>query len=492
MVVRVLSAAVATVLLLLGGPAVATGARSPADLDDLYGELGIAEVATHYVVLVDTSASMQDGGRYDDVRDSLRTFFDGLRAVDQVTLITFDVLPEVVHAGPADQAGDAIDDMPEVADGDSTDIGAALEVALDSLERPGGAPLGAVVLITDGVDNPPPDSDYAREEAWALLAARGKELADHVSGYAIPLTSDESGASVLHDVLPTVVLRMTTSDDLGAFLGRLADRVRRSNAVTMLRPDLTAEVEVEWVPPPAGADLADPVSWTVRVRSRAAHLPLEITNPRVAVTGVDAEVTGLPERLALAPGEDAGLTLTVNAVRTSELRLRHTRTVGTRLRLTGTVDSPWRPVIERDLGLTFAPRPLDSAVEWSGSSTVGYPLLVVAAAAVVIVLLIATPGFTWSRRHPRMHGTLFATAAEGEPLRVDLRGRRRLRFPRPPSPLLPGVSGEFTVRGGTGGDRGSLRVHYRPHGGDPARPQVCAPDTEREIYGITIRYRGRT
>lgn len=486
MVVRVLTLVLG--LLLLGGGPVAA---EPAGLDDLYGELGIADVATDYVVLLDTSGSMQDSGRYDDVKDSLRTFVDGLRAIDQVTLITFATVPEVVHSGSAEEAADAIDDMPDTPEGGPTDIGKAIEEGFDSLERTGHAPLGAVVLLTDGIDNPPANSAYADDEAWDLLAERGKELADHVSGYAIPLSSNESGASTLREVLPTVVLRMTSARDLGAYLGQLADRVRRTNATELLRPDLNTGVEVDWVKPLAGADVAEPLKWTVRVRSRSAHVPLEITGLRVAVTGVEADVTGLPDTLTLAPGESVELTLTVHAVQTSEMRLEETRPVDTELRLTGTVDSPWRPVIERDLELAFAPQQLDGGAEWSGSRTVGYPVLIVSAAGLVIVLLVAMPGFLWSRRHPRMRGTLIAMAAEGPPQHVSLHGRRRRRFPRPQSPLLPGLNGEFTVLGGTGPDRGSLRICYRPHGGEPKQPQLCPPDTEREIYGITMRYHRR-
>jgi VWA domain-containing protein len=485
-VVRILSL---VLVLLLSGAGVAVAA--PTDLDDLYGELGIADVATDYVVLVDTSGSMADNGRYDDVRDSLRTFFAGLRPVDHVTLITFAESTDVVHDGPADKAADAIDDMPDTPVSDYTDLGTAIDLGFSSLERSGHAPLGAVVLLTDGLDNPPPDSRYDDEDAWAELADRGKRLAGHVSGYTLPLKTDESGTDVLGDLLPTVVLRMTSAESLSAFLGRLADDVRREAAKDLVKPDLDAAIEVEWVPPPAGADLSTPVEWTVRVNSRAAHLPLEVTGLRVEVTGFEPKIGGLPARLTLAPDERVELKVSVGAVQTSEMRLREIRPVDTRLRLVGTVDSPWRTVVERDLELEFAPRPLDGAVAWKGTTTVGYPVLIVAGAGLVIVLLITTPGFVWSRRHPKMRGTLFATAAGGQPLRIDLRGRRRLRFPRPQTPLSPGMSGEFTLRGGTGPDRGSLRIDYRSRGDGQNKQQLCAPDTEREIYGITMRYHRR-
>src|SRR5262249_45253212 len=147
--------AVATVVLAAGialtvGPsAVASDGDPPpqATIDEVYRSLGVTAVATDYVVLVDTSASMAKNGRYSSVQAGLRAFFGGLRPDDHVTLITFDSVPNLVRNGPASTTMDAVDRMPSPK-GEFTDIGAAIELAFDVLDGANTGSPGAIVLLT--------------------------------------------------------------------------------------------------------------------------------------------------------------------------------------------------------------------------------------------------------------------------------------------------------------------------------------------------------
>jgi Mg-chelatase subunit ChlD len=70
---------VVTALLAAGQPV----AAAPATLDEVYAKLGVDQVPSQYVVMVDVSGSM-NGDRYAQVRRSLTGFFAALAPEDQV------------------------------------------------------------------------------------------------------------------------------------------------------------------------------------------------------------------------------------------------------------------------------------------------------------------------------------------------------------------------------------------------------------------------
>ncbi|MGW7243405.1 VWA domain-containing protein, partial [Streptomyces sp. NPDC054804] len=79
--------------------------------DDICRSLHVDDVPASYVVLVDTSSSMEDRGpdgatQYDTVRKRLRSFLAGLGPSDQVALVSFGRSVGVVHPlGPAAGGG---------------------------------------------------------------------------------------------------------------------------------------------------------------------------------------------------------------------------------------------------------------------------------------------------------------------------------------------------------------------------------------------------
>lgn len=495
-VTRALSARAAVAfaaLLSCAAPGPVAAAPQPATPDDVYRALGLTDMVTEYVVLVDVSASMAENGRYDSLRAGLRTFVGGLRPTDRFTLITFDADPHLLYHGSATPVDDQLWGMPEVPGGTATDIGAALDEAVKTLEGASTTTAGAVVLFTDAHNEPERSSRFAETDgpAWRDLERRGHALRSRVSGYVVPLSSGESGVDELRRTVPdTTVLELDDAQQVESFLDTLTTRVRRSMAATRIRDELASPIEVSWTAVPEGADLVEGVEVTATLRSTTTAMPLEVVAPRATTTGVTTTVTGLPDRVPLAPGQSADIRLTVRAnsdegglgYRSAQPRVT--------LRLVAEVDTPWRDVLTRELALPDGPRSLVATTDWRANVTSGiHPLFVVLplgfALAVGMLLVLR-----WHRRNPYLSGFLVATTPDGVRIYRDLEGLRADRFPRPRTRLAPELRGEFRVRGVRRDGVVVPQVVYHPEGGSAHPPQTCVYGHPTEVYGVSMHYAG--
>ncbi|SDM15853.1 von Willebrand factor type A domain-containing protein [Lentzea albidocapillata subsp. violacea] len=454
--------------------------------EDVYRALGVFDAPTDYVVLVDTSGSMAEHQRYDNVRTNLRTFFGKLGDRDLVTLVTFDVVPSMVHSGSPKSAVAAVDAMPVVPRGAATDIGAALELAVSLLE--GGKPglSGAIVLITDGIARPPAASRYHEQggPAWSELAARGRGLASRTGGYVVPVASGESGTDQMRSVVPGTVL-LPYAEGVGDFLSRLQEQVKRGNARRALGDDLTSGVEVSWSVPD-GADLADPVAAKLVLRSTARAMPLELRNLRVETQGLPGEVRGLPDRVELAAGERRELELTMSSTEPAWKGIgRVAHPVRADLRFAADVGTSWRPVLERDLGVRLENPAASAGGTWNGVLTKGVRWLYLLFAFVALITLPLTGFLLWARRNPVMRGVLVAIGGDDTTHRIPLHGSRRVTFPRPEA---GGLGGRFRVRGATA-PRGTPVLTYLKPDGTAGQSRMCPPDAgDLDLYGVVFRY----
>jgi hypothetical protein len=125
------SVAVALAVLVGFAPNASASADGPTR-QEIFQTLNVDEVPADYVVLVDTSGSMNDGGLYGDVRGTLATFFAGLTPADHLAVYTFDDFPTPRYLGPASNPGRALASLPprpRPPSSGNTDIGAALAAA---------------------------------------------------------------------------------------------------------------------------------------------------------------------------------------------------------------------------------------------------------------------------------------------------------------------------------------------------------------------------
>ena len=478
------------VLLLAGAGPVAAQSAPPPDPEGVLTALHIGQVATDYVVLVDLSGSMARSGRYDDVKASLRDLFGRLDPADRVSLVTFADVPTVVARSDPAQARAAVDRLPATPSGTSTDIGAAIEEGFALLERPDADPAGTLLLLTDGEPEPPDGSVYARRDApaWSALAERGQALAGRVHGIALPLGTGETGAPLLSKALPGTVVLQLQGDDLGRYLVGLPEELRLADARDRIANDLAASVDVRWLPPPGVPDLqAGPVAVDVELRASTTALPLHVDDLAVTASGAAVEVTGLPPSMALGPGAVERLTLHLapGLVPDGWQLGRRTDTVPVALRLTGRVDTPWRPVVEQDLRAKLDLRPLDATASVLIGVSTGLSWGIAGAAAAVLLVALVLLWLVWNRRHPRLVGVLTVERPDEAKVDIDLAARRSLRIPRVTRPAPDEANGSYVVRG-VGRDGGPL-VAYRPAHGR-VQHRSCAPGEWIDVGGVLFRW----
>jgi hypothetical protein len=387
---------------------------SAVDLDEVYEELAIDEVPASYIVLVDTSGSMQTGGLYDEVRDSLTEFVAALAPHDRVALVSVAEQADRIWEGEVgDAPGRLVDRLPDQPTGAYTDLGAGIRTAVHILEEQADTPIAGVVLLTDGQHDPPPGSAFPLTEgyAWQQLTERAGELKQRVNPFAIQLRG-ANGGRLLRNVFPdTRVLDSVSVDDLTAILAEPKAAVREAKAAILLGDDLTAGIEIEWP-----ADLARTShgtnQLTVSLHSTSRYVPLELTDLTIQSGSPAVRVEAPAGPIPVPAGESIDLPVTVhwNAGPASWQPFK-TVTGSYPLTLSATIGSPWSSVLERDLELAFAPTLTGVEVTGRGSAGRGSLDWWLAALAALAVVLLVGVRLRWMRLHPVPGGVLVATPA---------------------------------------------------------------------------------
>ncbi|MFG1903605.1 vWA domain-containing protein [Micromonospora carbonacea] len=446
------SALVACLLALLtvvGAPARAGSAPDQATLPEVLRGLRVDTLPADYVVLLDVSASMQDGRRdlYADARAALRPLLDGLAPVDRLHLIAFAERPDPVFSGDigANGAG-VLDRLPRRAEGQRTDIGAAIEAALQIVEQPGEAAPATVIMLTDGVQDPPPGSRYARsgDDAFADLRKRARAVEERrsVRALGVPLTG-RTDVRLLDEVFDDTVLMDLPPAQVGDYLGRVRDRIAVEKAAAYVSRDrLAATITLE---PPSVVVGDAPVDVVARIRSAATRVPLTVRDLTVEVDGLRVTGTADPAQVTLDPGApEQRVTVRLRPQALPGTWVGGERTTDGEVRLVGTVDSPWRDVIDRDLGLEFGPQPVTARAAGARTAS-GIPVWLVIVAGLALVALAVLVVTLRRRRWKPMGGghLLVAEPGAAAPYRQLLSGRR-VRFPAAHG--RGGTQGTGTVR----------------------------------------------
>ncbi|MCT9075996.1 vWA domain-containing protein [Streptomyces fulvoviolaceus] len=490
-------AAVAAAALLAVLPATAvpaTAAGTAPTRDEIYRELGVADQPVDYVVLVDTSGSMAAKGRYSTVRSTLRTFLGGLSSADHVALITFDDRPEERYIGSAGDAAKIVSRLPKAPNpSGGTDIGAALNQALRELERSDAADIASVVLLTDGKHDPPRGSDYPKSSgaSWDKLRKRAEALGERteLAGYALPLGSGATGANLLGKVVEdTLVLRPDSIQDLSAYLERAGDSTRARSAAQLLATDRGKGVAMSWTDTGV-RDLTDgSATASVTFRSATRYVPLTVSGVRVSADGVPLDVTGVPGRLTLKPGESRKYTVRLDGgPRAGGLPYRRTEDGEAALRVSGEVSASWQRALAPDVDLR-TPDAVDVtggplAVRAEVGSAYFLPAVFSALAAALVL------GWLWWRsvNRPPLQGVLTAVPVFGVeiPDRIALSGRRVGFRPR--------GGGQGTVHGRrrrtADGPRVDLLIRYTPDGASGRPDQVtCGPGSKAVLGGLSFTH----
>ncbi len=436
----------------LAAPASAAPAQVP--LADVLATLKVAPKPSDYVILVDTSGSMTQDGRYDKVKTALLAMLKALQPTDRVALVTFDSAAKVAFDGPASTGADAIvAKLPATPTGQRTDIGAGIDAGLKILEAANAKDLGAIALITDGkVDAP--GSPYAdpASPAWAALKTRADALAakHQVAAYALSLIS-VTDAALLHQPFPSAV--DIAADQFSARLSALQGELLKFQAAEALKPDLGRGVAasitgIDWPNLPSSGT----VSGTLKLTSAYQQIPATVTGLTLSAAGLPLTFDPLPADVALAPGASADLPVTVHigasavASPGTPSSAASAAADNNTVTLTGTVTSPWQDVLTQDLGLTFTPKVTANATARitqqpaapAAGPAVQWPIVggIAGLAALVGVLLVARS------RGPRLVGSL-ALSKDGRPVREFLLAGRSAPLA---DETTPGLAGHVTAQ----------------------------------------------
>ncbi|MHA6511728.1 vWA domain-containing protein [Tessaracoccus sp. Z1128] len=436
-------------------------AAADEQLDTLAATLGIQDQATDFILVVDTSVSMKDDGRWGRAREALSGLFESLTPDDHVTLITFDDGAQTVFEGTDPNPATLLATLPDTPEGTQTDIGAAIDEGVEALTRDGASDVAAFVLLTDGELDAAEGSSYETPDAPAWDALRSSAAAAttgrQVGAFALSL-GPKSDAGLLAQVFPDA--DVATPGDIVGFLSGLSEEIKRFRVGEVLAPDLEQPVTVAVSEPQiTDARATFTATWT----STATHLPTTVAAVQLT-PGVDGAAVGMePATLELAPGQTQTSTVTLTLPPGTDAAVA----------LAATVTSPWQPQLAQ-LGLaqtfqaTSQPVTLTTAAASQAESSAtaaptggpvdeGQPApsllgalpswaLAAAAGVLAAVVLLALIAGAIRRRMPQLDGSLALITPQGD------------------------VADEFLVTGtSTRADRSGLTVKATPAKGEAIR-----------------------
>lgn len=480
------------------------GTPTPATVDEVFRTLDVDTVPTDTVLLIDTSGSMQRAGLYDHVRGALRPLLGALSSADHLAVLSFDAAPALRFTGDVRQpAARILARLPRRADGQFTDIGAAIDSGLRELERPHASPVGAIVLITDGRAQPPAGSSYTEldGDAWSALRQRASALSrrHRIDAYALALRADTDAALIKRVFADAIVLALPTGQ-LRPFIQRIRERLRLETARSLLADDVGAAVEVRWSHRRLEQlDLArGSGDLELELSSTAHRLPLELSRITVHSTGeLQLQVSGLPSGILLRPGERRTLTAHLRFPPAGGFGFG-TRTVRrhSSVMLSATVSTPWDDALRNELRLDLRPWLRSEPAQASASGVVGWSYPLLALAALALFALIASACFVVIARRPSLRGTLIASPPGRPQQRARLAGRRFPVGQRRGSRLA--IPGDGVVRGRRIGDRHGRRrrcgvellISYSA-GTGRRRRATCPPNASAVVDGTTFVYHAR-
>ncbi|MEU1684792.1 vWA domain-containing protein [Micromonospora sp. NPDC005707] len=470
-------------------------AGAPVDSDEVYAALDVNQLVADYVVLVDVSRSMRDGGRYEQTKRGLRTFLAALAPDDRVALVTFADSARVVHDGPAGRAPDQlVAKLPRTADGQHTDIGAAIETSLRLLGRKGAAPIATVLLLTDGRHDPPTGSAYPFEQgySWNQLVRTARALRKtSLNAYAVPLTGS-TGAPLLARVLPGArVLAPTSINRLGAQLEQPKAAARAAKARSVLGDDASHGVRVSW-PADIGRIGAGRSRLEVRLTSTTTKIPLVVDRLVARSDRPEVRVSVPAGPVELPPGGTVTVPVTVDWDAGPRRVAPLARVTGSAtLTLQGEVGSPWADVLTGELGAAFAPQMDGGSTRGALSAQRGSIVWWSLGAALMIVLAAAGWWGRGRRLHPVPAGAVRLRDAAGNVRDLALTGRRTAITAD--STGLPGY-GEVTARRPSlGASEVHLVIAYSRDGSAATREVgTCHPGETVELGGVGFTWRTTT
>lgn len=273
----------------------------PQTVDELLDIYGIGDEPSDYIVVVDTSGSMmQKPPIYPKVQKAFTEFTKAIQDTDHLSVITFDTTAVVRFNGrmTGKNRKAAASALPKEARGARTDIGAALEAALERMERPDAASVQTMIFLTDGMIDAPGASYQVRgNKHWKQLTKRAKkvEAGRSVSVYGAGLGGEQTDVDVVSDVFPRAKIVSLPNNQLADFFDEAVKRSR----IERLRIPVSEELRRNPVQAIVTvSELRDRTSLSLRFDSKLPNLGVTVSLKGVSVYDDD----GKPLHSSLAGG----------------------------------------------------------------------------------------------------------------------------------------------------------------------------------------------
>jgi hypothetical protein len=216
-------------------PLIFAFAAANSNFTPLYKLYNIKEVKTHYVIVVDTSLSMKP--IFSTVRESLLKFSSFLSPQDSLTFITFANQPHKIYARQFNKK--ALNKvLPPGPDpkGTHTDIGAAFKEAIASFKPK--QEINVLIFITDGLNDPPPQSHFQQPEVWQKLKEEVQKLnLKHLSVFGLGL-NQQTDVAQLQKVFPQPQLMTGSPKQLNQYFQRLKTAIKQEKLKAKVEKEL--------------------------------------------------------------------------------------------------------------------------------------------------------------------------------------------------------------------------------------------------------------
>jgi hypothetical protein len=379
-----------------------------ATAQDVYTALRLFDVEAHYVILVDTSASMESNNLYKYVQSGLTRFVSAVDQADSVTIIPFAEEPaEPCFSGNVDEPTEVLKCLPRRATGQNTDIGRAIDAALTDVKA-AQAPVSVVLLISDGDQQAPATSPYGKPSAtsgpWAALRKRADAL-PNLYGYALQLGRSTSAKTLGVVFKHTQTVNAKSQAEVRTRLAPPKAEVLHQAVRSTLTPDLVKPIKITWSTDGNEFNATDgSAEILLTIQPDTEFVPFTLTDVVVTqVDGTQLTLDPLPTSIDLTPGAPYLAFVHVSWPVPSWPRLRsYPIDVSAHLQLSFNVQSSWDKVIGQEGLKRTTPIKGEQTVGIAGSGVAGMSLtFFIGVPLLVIGLIVGIIAFIRGRRREK-------------------------------------------------------------------------------------------
>jgi von Willebrand factor type A domain len=415
--------------------------QEPTTVDELRTAFGVSQLHSDYVVVVDVSGSMSEEGNpppWPVVRAAYDALIDAIPDGDQLTLITFDSIPQIQT--PVTLGSDRTSlktKLPQVANGNGTNIGAALNAAVSALDQPNAADTQTLIFITDGSHNGKGPFEVPGNAAWLELQGRAQNLESRrpIAVRALGIgNSGKAGAELVNSVFskPEIVVLegpkvrdYLTAEVENAKLRLLGKQIQRETTDGLVRFSVKPKGKLE-----------SALTVTAEVSSNLAHLGVDVDLAGVTATDatgkpVRVQIVGGSRTVHVAPGTTEEIKIEVKpAVGASaffEMPPPKTEELDITLKLDGAAQVTPQTLLKEKFGTNTAVKVTNPDL-FTLSRTVGksYRRFFLEIALAVLAVLAALRAAYWAFKKPSLRGALFVKNFDEEPTVFKLKGTKMI------------------------------------------------------------------